>query len=72
MVKVLAPSTLKVIQIPELLFALLSEFEDVFGEPQSLPSIRSLDHQIPLKPDSKPFKIAPYRYPHVSKNEIEK
>ena len=52
--------------------ALLADYTDVFGEPSTLPPIRQLDHKIPLKPDSKPFKLIPYRYPHIQKNEIEK
>ncbi|XP_027060758.1 uncharacterized protein [Coffea arabica] len=52
--------------------ALLADYTDVFGEPSTLPPIRQLDHKIPLKPDSKPFKLIPYRYPHTQKNEIEK
>ena len=52
--------------------ALLKDYKDVFGEPRSLPPSRNCDHQIPLVPNVKPFKIAPYRYPHNQKNEIER
>ena len=31
-----------------------------------------MDHEIPLKPGTKPFKLKPYRYPHCHKEEIEK
>ena len=51
---------------------LLVDYSDVFGEPKQLPPSRAYDHQIPLKPDAKPFKIPPYRYPHAQKTEIEK
>ncbi|XP_027060831.1 uncharacterized protein [Coffea arabica] len=52
--------------------ALIADYKDVFGEPKSLPPSRDCDHQIPLIPNAKPFKLAPYRYPHNQKNEIEK
>ncbi|XP_071902780.1 uncharacterized protein [Coffea arabica] len=57
---------------PNILEPLLIEFQDVFSEPKQLPPTRSFDHQIPLKIDAKPFKLALYRYPHVQKTEIEK
>ncbi|XP_027166082.1 uncharacterized protein LOC113766055 [Coffea eugenioides] len=49
-----------------------AQSQDVFSEPKQLPPKRSFDHQIPLKADAKPFKLAPYRYPYVQKTEIEK
>ncbi|XP_027170509.1 uncharacterized protein LOC113770289 [Coffea eugenioides] len=51
---------------------LLEDYKIVFGEPQSLPPPRNCDHQISLVPNAKPFKLAPYRYPHNQKNEIER
>lgn len=51
---------------------LLSNFEDVFAEPKSLPPIRSLDHQIPLKTGFVPPNQRPYRYPYVQMVEIER
>lgn len=33
---------------------------------------RHLDHHFPLKPESQPFKLKPYRYPHFQKSKIEK
>nr|XP_027122333.1 uncharacterized protein LOC113739303 [Coffea arabica] len=58
--------------IPEAITTLLTQFDDVFEEPHSLPPSREFDHHITLIPDSKPFKLAPYRYPHMQKSEIEK
>lgn len=37
-------------QLPDQITQLLSEFEDVFQEPRSLPPQRVHDHHIPLKP----------------------
>ncbi|KAJ4813235.1 polyprotein [Rhynchospora pubera] len=51
---------------------LLDSFEDVFQEPSTLPPTRSIDHQIPLLPDSKPINLRPYRFSHYQKLEIEK
>jgi hypothetical protein len=52
--------------------AVLDEFEDVFTTPTSLPPHRDCDHKIPLKPDSKPPNVRPYRVPHKQKDEVEK
>ncbi|XP_027169598.1 uncharacterized protein LOC113769341 [Coffea eugenioides] len=60
------------INFQQSLDALLADYKDVFGEPKSLPPSRNCDHHIPLVPNAKPFKLAPYRYPHNQKNEIEK
>ncbi|XP_027098929.2 uncharacterized protein [Coffea arabica] len=43
---------------------ILNEFADVFATLTELPPARAVDHEIPLKPDSQPFKMKPYRYPH--------
>ncbi|XP_026459394.1 uncharacterized protein LOC113360058 [Papaver somniferum] len=40
--------------VPTPLLPLLSEYHDIFVEPASLPPHRTLDHSIPLKPDSQP------------------
>nr|XP_027108798.1 uncharacterized protein LOC113728610 [Coffea arabica] len=57
--------------IPAGVQGIIEEFVDVFAAPTELPPVRSLDHEIPLKPDSQPFKMKPYRYPHSQKGEIE-
>ncbi|XP_060178154.1 uncharacterized protein LOC132608099 [Lycium barbarum] len=58
--------------IPEDIAQILEQFPDVFLEPTSLPPRRQHDHYIPLKPDSAPVSIRPYRYNFFQKNEIEK
>jgi hypothetical protein len=50
---------------------ILSEFSDVFAEPNSLPPSRDYDHAITLKPDATPFNARPYRYSPEHKTEIE-
>jgi hypothetical protein len=50
---------------------ILSEFSDVFAEPNSLPPSRDYDHAITLKPDAAPFNARPYRYSPEHKTEIE-
>ena len=52
--------------------SLLGEHNDVFEGPKKLPPMRSCNHHIPRVPNAKPFKLAPYRYPHNQKNEIGK
>ena len=51
---------------------LLTEFEDVFLEPKSLPPHRTLDHEIRLLPNSVLVNVRPYRDPRFQKGEIEK
>ena len=57
--------------IPARVQDILDEFADVFATPTELPPARAVDHEIPLKPNSQPFKMKPYRYPHSQKGEIE-
>ncbi|KAJ4764940.1 polyprotein [Rhynchospora pubera] len=51
---------------------ILSKFPQVFQEPTTLPPQRTVDHQIPILPDSKPISIRPYRYSYFQRMEIEK
>lgn len=51
---------------------LLMEFQGIFEEPKGLPPIRSHDHRILLKNDSKPVCARPYRYHYFQRTEIEK
>ena len=50
---------------------LLSEYEDVFAEPQGLPPNRSHDHRIPLKEGAPNINVRPYRHPPTQKDAIE-
>ncbi|KAJ3704876.1 hypothetical protein LUZ61_008581 [Rhynchospora tenuis] len=50
----------------------LDRFTHVFQEPTKLPPSRSIDHQIILKPETKPISIRPYRYSYFQRMEIEK
>ncbi|XP_026410555.1 uncharacterized protein LOC113305769 [Papaver somniferum] len=47
--------------VPPPILPLLSEFNDIFAEPSSLPPHRTLDHSIPLKPGAQPPNQIPYR-----------
>ncbi|GKA55268.1 gypsy/ty3 retroelement polyprotein [Tanacetum coccineum] len=51
--------------------SLLSEFEDVFSIPTSLPPNRTHDHKIPLKTGTQPINVRPYRHPPTQKDAIE-
>ena len=51
---------------------ILSEFQDVFAQPTSLPLFQGYDHAIVLKEGARPINVRLYRYPHIQKNEIEK
>ncbi|XP_078157458.1 uncharacterized protein LOC144553234 [Carex rostrata] len=54
------------------LLSVLEEFSDLFAEPTVLRPQRDIDHKIPLKPDSKPINLRPYRFSHYQKLEIDK
>ena len=58
--------------IPPEIEEILHSFPKVFKEPKGLPPSRDLDHEIPLKPESKPPNNRPYRVPHMQRNEMEK
>jgi hypothetical protein len=61
-----------IIRLDPLLQSELKKYEQLFEEPTSLPPHRSIDHQIILKPDSKPINLRPYRFSYYQKLEIEK
>jgi len=58
--------------VPSPMETLLTEFEDVFSKPSSLPPQRTYDHTIPLLPDAVPVNSRPYRYSPMHKDEIER
>jgi hypothetical protein len=58
-------------EVPQSIQDLLSEFKELFIEPQSLPPRRVVDHQIPLIPGAQPINMRPYHYSPQQKNEIE-
>ncbi|XP_078150323.1 uncharacterized protein LOC144545634 [Carex rostrata] len=59
-------------EIHPFLLPILQEFQMLFEEPKTLPPKRPIDHQIVLKPDSKPVNQRPYRFSYFQKLEIEK
>ncbi|KAJ4807408.1 polyprotein [Rhynchospora pubera] len=62
----------QIAHLPPQLQQVLSAYSTVFSDPSSLPPVRSIDHQIPLKSDTPPINIRPYRFSHFQKLEIEK
>ncbi|KAJ4812719.1 polyprotein [Rhynchospora pubera] len=60
------------VEIHPQLQPIMAKFNHVFQEPVQLPPQRSIDHKIPLLPDSKPISIRPYRYSYFQKLEIER
>lgn len=57
--------------LPPEVQLLLEKYNSVFSEPTELPPSRNYDHSIPLKPDSIPPNVRPYRVPYQQKNELE-
>ena len=41
---------------------LLEHYVDVFAEATKLPSVKEVDHFIPLKEGIEPINVRPYRY----------
>ncbi|XP_062109866.1 uncharacterized protein LOC133821735 [Humulus lupulus] len=58
-------------QFPSNAQEVLTEFEDIFQEPDQLPPHRGTDHRIFLQPGSTPVNVRPYRYPYFQKDLIE-
>ncbi|KAJ4763928.1 polyprotein [Rhynchospora pubera] len=56
---------------PDIL-SLLKQYSDVFAEPHNLPPHRTIDHQIPLLPNTSPINQRPYRHSYFQKLELEK
>lgn len=52
--------------------ALVDTFAENFEEPQQLPPVQEIDHNIPLKEGTKPTNVRPYRYASFQKAKIEK
>lgn len=50
----------------------LTDFQDVFRQPTSLPPSRVYDHHIPLLPNVVPVNSKPYKHSPQHKDEIEK
>lgn len=51
---------------------LLSQYDGLFAEPDSLPPSRAYDHAIHLLPSVVPVNSRPYRYSPLQKDEIER
>jgi hypothetical protein len=64
--------TEEVTPIPPAIQAVLTEFQDIFDEPTTLPPRRTCDHVIHLDKDAKILNQRCYRVPHHQKNVLEK
>lgn len=57
---------------PADLHELITQFQDIFAKPQGIPPRRHINHTIPLISGVQPFRLKPYRYNPIQKDEIEK
>jgi hypothetical protein len=57
---------------PDDVQTVLSQYQDVFQAPHSLPPQRFYDYHIPLLPGSAPVNSRPYKYSPQHKDEIER
>lgn len=55
-----------------LVSSILSDYEDIFHMPATLPPSRTKEHAIVLKEGTSPISVRPYRYPQIPKDEIKK
>ncbi|WVZ85511.1 hypothetical protein U9M48_032433 [Paspalum notatum var. saurae] len=51
---------------------LIANSGTLFDKPKGLPPVRSCAHTIPLEAGAQPFRLRPYRYNPLQKDEIEK
>lgn len=51
--------------------SLLNNYQTLFLPPTGLPPSRSIDHRIPLVPNTSPVSVRPYRYAHSQKEELD-
>ncbi|KFK22447.1 hypothetical protein AALP_AAs52132U000100, partial [Arabis alpina] len=59
-------------QPPSVLSSILTDFHQVFAEPQGLPPSRGREHAIVLATETAPVSVRPFRYPQVQRAEIER
>lgn len=58
--------------IPRVIQNIITEFTDIFSEPNQLPPCRpGFDHRIPLKDGSIPFNLRPYMYSIIQKDIVD-
>lgn len=53
--------------LPQEIQILLKEFQHLLEEPENIPPSRIFDHKIPLKAETAPVNVRPYRYAHFQK-----
>jgi hypothetical protein len=52
--------------------SLLAKYYSVFAAPTGLPPQRTHNHQIPLKQQTRPISVRPYRYLYYQETEIKR
>lgn len=57
--------------LPVSIIPLLQCFSHLFQEPQGLPPVRNISHQIQLLPDSAPVNMRLYWHRHFQKKQME-
>jgi hypothetical protein len=66
----IVPQTTPETANPELQ-KLLSDYNNLFTSPSTLPPQRPTNHRIPLQTNTNPVNVRPYLYQHFQKQEIE-
>ena len=56
--------------VPDLVVQLLTQFEQVFQEPQGLPPHQERDHAITIQEGTKILNLRPYKYPNLHRTSV--
>lgn len=57
--------------LPPQITSIITQFPEIFHEPDKLPPTRTIQHHIHLVPNTNPVNVKSYRYPHFQKTKLE-
>ena len=57
--------------LPLQITSIITQFPEIFREPDKLPPTWTIQHHIHLVPNTNPVNVKSYRYPHFQKTKLE-